>query len=261
MIRDIKLLDYLPPFVQDYREIKEIMTTENPEFQLAADESERILNNQFILTSDEQGIVRFEKLLKLYPSPDDTLRSRISRVMARWNDVVPYTYRALVEKLIFLSDGVTFTINSEFNEYRMEIITHLELPGQVDELQNLLSYMIPMNLELTSKNEIYCDSEGEGKIAAGFVSFNMFELSDAYNASFDILGESKLAANLSSVNITELSDAYEEDFTVQGDSKMGGGIVGTTSVLITESSNEEFTITGEAKTGSNASVSSINGIN
>ncbi|MFC4355298.1 putative phage tail protein [Chryseomicrobium palamuruense] len=261
MLRDIRLLDYLPPYVQDYREIREIMNTENPEFQLVADESERILNNQFILTSDEVGIVRFERLLKIFPSPDDTLKSRISRVMARWNDVVPYTYKALIEKLIFLSDGMNFTINAEFNEYRMEIITHLELPGQVDELQNLLGYMIPVNLELTSSNEIYCDSEGEGKIAAGFVSFNMFELSDAYNADFNISGESKLAASLSSVNVTELSDAYQEEVTIQGDSKLGGGIVGTASVLITDNFNEEITTTGESTVGSNASITSINGIN
>jgi uncharacterized protein with gpF-like domain len=115
MIRDVNLIEHLPLFIQQFREIRHIMEAENPEFQLVIDESEKIKNNQFIESSDLSGISKFEKLLNILPSPDDTLESRISRIMIRWNEVVPYTYKALVQKLVQLCDGLNFTINRNFN--------------------------------------------------------------------------------------------------------------------------------------------------
>ena len=50
MIRDVNLIGYLPPFIQEYMEIRKIMQAENPEFQFVEDESEIIKNNQFIQT-------------------------------------------------------------------------------------------------------------------------------------------------------------------------------------------------------------------
>lgn len=233
MIRDVNLIEHLPLFIQQFREIKSIMDAENPEFQLVIDESEKIKNNQFIETSDLLGIAKFEKLLNIIPLADDTLESRISRIMTRWNDVVPYTFKALVQKLVQLCDGLNFTINRNFNEYKMEIITHLELSGQVDELQYLLGYMIPVNIELTSKNDIYCDSYGQQNIGMGMAFCQIFEL----------------------------SDAFKSDFNVQGSSIIGGGIIGSAQVTLSDNFNETVMINGVGKTGSNASITEITGIN
>lgn len=232
MIRDVNLIEHLPLFIQEYREIRQVMNAENPEFQLATDESETIKNNQFIETSDLIGISKFEKLLKINPSSDDTLQSRISRVMTRWNDVVPYTFKAFYKKLIGLCDGLNFTINDNFHEYKMEIITHLELSGQVDDLQYLLGFMIPGNLEITSNNEIYCDSFGYGNIAAGMAFCELFDLSDGFNS----------------------------EFNVQGSSIIGGGYIGTVEVSISDNFNEMFAINGVDKMGSGVSYTSTIGI-
>lgn len=233
MIRDVNLVSYLPPVLQKVREYQAITNAENPEFQLVIDESEKIKNNQFIETSDLVGISKFEKLLNIVPLADDTLESRISRIMTRWNDVVPYTYKALVQKLVQLCDGLNFTINRNFNEYKMEIITHLELSGQVDELQYLLGYMIPVNIELTSKNDIFCDSYGQQNIGMGMAFCQIFEL----------------------------SDAFKTDFNVQGSSIIGGGIIGSAEVTLSDNFNETVMINGVGKTGSGVSYSSITGIN
>ena len=48
MIREVNLLSFLPEFVQEYREIKHIMNSEQPEIQKLEDETEIIKNNQFI---------------------------------------------------------------------------------------------------------------------------------------------------------------------------------------------------------------------
>lgn len=261
MIRDVNLIGHLPPYEQNYREIREIMKAENPEFQLIVDESEIIKNNQFIETSNLVGIARFEKLLKIIPSADDTLESRISRVLIRWNDVIPYTYRAFLQKLMVLCDGPNFTINNNFNEYKMEIITHLEMSGQVDELQNLLGYIIPSNIEITSKNEIYCNSNNEFHLAAGMATCRIVELSDAYKESFDIQGNSNMGSGIVFAGSFETSDAYQEEYNVQGNSIVGGAHVGTVQVSISDNFNENVTINGTGNMASNVSHTSITGIN
>lgn len=42
MIREVNLLSFLPEFVQEYREIKHIMNSEQPEIQKLEDETEII---------------------------------------------------------------------------------------------------------------------------------------------------------------------------------------------------------------------------
>lgn len=154
MIRNIDLISYLPQFIEDYREIKHITDAENPEFQILSDKTEVIKDNQFIITSNEIGISKFEKLLNIVPNIDDTLEARISRVIIRWNDNIPYTYRGLIERLNSLCGEGNYIILPNFNEYEIKIITSLKLSGQVDELDFMIDYMIPANLIVTLKNEL-----------------------------------------------------------------------------------------------------------
>lgn len=154
MIREVNLLSFLPEFVQEYREIKHIMNSEQPEIQKLEDETEIIKNNQFILSCDIDGIVRFENLLGITPKPDDTLDARKSRVITRWNDSIPYTYKGLKEKLNVMCGEGNYLLIPSFNEYGLEIVVSLPLSGQADELDYMLSYMIPANIVVTSRNNM-----------------------------------------------------------------------------------------------------------
>ena len=89
MIRDVDFVDYyLPPFMQKYKEPVAAMKAEEPEFQIVWKAVDRILYNHFISTADEYGISRFEKMLGIYPSSEDTLESRRSRVQSKWFNTV-----------------------------------------------------------------------------------------------------------------------------------------------------------------------------
>lgn len=98
----VDLVSYLPPFMADFKEITVTLKAENPEFVLVWVAAEQVLQNEFIETADEYGISRFEKILNILPSKEDTLESRRSRVQARWFNTVPYTMKALISKLIAL---------------------------------------------------------------------------------------------------------------------------------------------------------------
>ena len=127
MTRDVSLLAYLPPFMQDFTEIAATLNAEDPEFVIMWDSADRVLKNQFIATADEYGISRFEKILKILPSKEDTLESRRSRVQNRWFNDMPYTMRTLIQRLITLCADHGFTLTKYFTDaYTLEIHTDLE---------------------------------------------------------------------------------------------------------------------------------------
>ena len=59
MIREVDLVSYLPPYLQEYnQETVAALEAENPEFRLIWEASDRVLYNEFIATADEYGISR-----------------------------------------------------------------------------------------------------------------------------------------------------------------------------------------------------------
>lgn len=230
MIRDVELLKHLPLFIQEYREIRTIMNAENPEFQIAEDETEIIFNNQFIQSCNLKGIAKFESLMGIVPEPDDTLASRISRVLTRWNDTVPYTFIVLCQRLDTLCGEGNYEIERDINNYTMDITTHLELVGQTDELEYMLGYMIPANIAMTIRNEMY---------------FNMTD------------GTAKLASGITFCNIIEITDSFQENMEIESDSNIAGAVVNTASIEITDNFNENFEIDGDDYIGSNLSLTEI----
>lgn len=219
MIREVDLLGHLPPFLQSYREIREIMTTEQELVQKMEDETELIKNNQFIITCDTVGIAMFERLLGIVASKEDNLESRISRVLIRWNDVTPYTYKVLLQKLSVLCRGNNFTVLPNFNEYELEILTHLELYGQVDELKRLITEMIPANLVVTSKNELAYITSGSLFIASGITVCDTFIITDSLNANFTIIGKKNYGATLGLVEVVSVDTFEKEVATSQQEGK------------------------------------------
>ena len=188
MLRQVDLISYLPQFVQEYREIKQVMIGETPEIQVLEDETEIIKNNQFILSCDLVGIKRFEQLLSITPNADDTLDSRISRVLTRWNDSIPYTYRGLIDKLNIMCGEGNYTLLPNFNDYELELVVSLSLSGQVEELDYMLSYMIPANIKVISNNILHHDSDGKVFLGGTTVQTSYFNITSKMNKEHVVTG-------------------------------------------------------------------------
>ena len=216
IIKDVNLIAYLPPFIQEYREMQHIMSAENPEFVLVAEETQRIKDNQYIITCDAEGIAWFEKILKITPTAEDTLESRISRVLIRWNDVVPYTFKVFLQKLQTLC-GEDFDLNENWNNYLLEITTHLDLYGQVDELENILGYMMPANIEVVANNVLEYAMSGKAFIAAGLAFCNMFNLTDSYQVNWIFNADAGAAASGSGTCEIMLTDSFQGEISSESE--------------------------------------------
>ncbi len=155
MIREVKLASYLPPYMQEYQDPTKALSAEDPEFTMVWRAAEQAFYNRFILTADEYGIARYEKMLGIFPEEEDTLGSRRKRVQSRWYDTVSYTYKILLQKLSVLCGDKDFTLTHNFSEgYTLYLKTGLELYGQVDELEKMLDGILPCNLVTETVNDI-----------------------------------------------------------------------------------------------------------
>ncbi|MCH5205644.1 MAG: DUF2313 domain-containing protein [Oscillospiraceae bacterium] len=187
-MNDRNLVEYLPPFLAEYKEINAALTAENPEFKISWDAAEQTLKNEFISTADEYGIKRFEKLLKIFPSADDTLESRRSRVLSRWFAEIPYTERVLISKLISLCGESNFTLKTDYERYTLEIETSLNLFGQVEELQFMLDELVPANMVTVSRNVLERTAEGTVFVGAGTVVSSYVFIETTINSNYTLNG-------------------------------------------------------------------------
>lgn len=169
MLRTIRLIKYLPLFVQEYEEFQKIMAAENPEFQLLADSSEDVKNDGFITTAGVNGVARFEEMLGITPNDYDTLEARRRRILARWNNQLPYTWRVLLEKLDALCGAGNYT--ATLTGYVLTLVTNLSLSSQIDELDRLLDTILPANIETNTTNELATSIDFHG-YAAGYMSID-----------------------------------------------------------------------------------------
>lgn len=162
MIKEVDLASYLPPFIAELKEIRTALDAENPEFALVWKAADQTLKNEFIATADEYGIARFEKILNILPSTEDTLESRRSRCQSKWFDRIPYTLRILLQKLMALCGDMNFTITNNFTGgYTLMLDTNLELYGQVEELEHIIDEVVPCNIVVFTTNNIHCATDGQ----------------------------------------------------------------------------------------------------
>ncbi|MGI5912646.1 MAG: putative phage tail protein [Syntrophomonadaceae bacterium] len=145
----MSIKDLWPPIMQELREFQKIAEIEDDFFEKLGQEIQNIVDDQFIQTATEKGIARREKMLKVAPFADDTLETRRFRVQGLWIDKLPYTYRALLERLDSLCgpDGYVIELNS--GEYGLNIKIELTRKRMFDEIVKISRQMVPANIVIT----------------------------------------------------------------------------------------------------------------
>lgn len=205
MIREVDLTSYLPPFMAEYEEITAALEAENPEFMLVWNAADRVLRNEFIETADEYGLTRFEKILGILPSTEDTLESRRARVQARWFNRIPYTLQALCKKLAALCGDSDFIVTGDYPHYRIEIQTGLELFGQVEELGRIIDSMLPCNMVVASENRVLCDVKSPLLAAGGVCALERFFITNDFKEQCIVKGKNAVGSGMVMSEVIEIN--------------------------------------------------------
>lgn len=154
-MRKVDLWYYLPPFLKEFLELREILGAEEPEFQELVKQYDDVLKDNFIITATERGIARFESTLGIRPDASASLETRRSAVLTKWWDATPYTLRTLKNRIALIQGNSNIQISfDKDNPYCIQIVTRLETAGQVDDLAYIIQTMLPANLEVDSANRL-----------------------------------------------------------------------------------------------------------
>lgn len=145
LCREIDLMNHVPFFMKEVKEFQNIVKAENPEFDLLQDVSIDIMNNQFIQDSTEYGVERWEKLLSITPSKNETLDERKRMILTLINNTTPYTVRNL-KKMLYNICEEDLIVHYENETFTLTIRFFSDLHGKLEQIQSLLNEIVPANL-------------------------------------------------------------------------------------------------------------------
>lgn len=145
---DRRLIDYLPEYLREYKEERAIQEALQPEVGQIRELSGEMLQEAFILTEGSCGAGRWEKILKIHPKDTDSLQTRNLRILARINEVLPYTMTTLRRFLDSVLGAGMYDIHLEAEKYLLDIQIFLEHLGKVKEIRDYIEQITPVNLIL-----------------------------------------------------------------------------------------------------------------
>lgn len=151
MSKEVVLSSYWLPLLRELHEFKEIAKAEEPEIIALLMAVDKTLANMYIQTADEDGVARFENLLSIYPSKEDSLDTRRFRVQTKWNDQLPYTERELRNRLTALCGEDGYVLAISYNEYTVDVAVALTNKEALPLVQELLAQIVPCNMAVTAR--------------------------------------------------------------------------------------------------------------
>lgn len=141
-----RLIDYLPPFIQRFKEMLRIMETEQNEFELTWQNAENALADQFVMTATINGVKRWEKIYEIIPKDTDTLEERRFVILSKMNEQPPYTMAALENVLTALCGEDGYTLFMNYNEYEMTVKLAVDNEKNFEAVVELLDKILPANI-------------------------------------------------------------------------------------------------------------------
>ncbi len=143
-----KVESYFPDLLKEVREFQKIAEAENPELLFLWDELGAVMDNQFIDTASKIGVARREKMIKISPKASDTLEERKFRLLARYNENIPYTLRALQGQLSILCGENGYRLEINYGAFSLKAKLELTNKKNVEAVGEMLERIVPANMLL-----------------------------------------------------------------------------------------------------------------
>lgn len=143
----MKLNDYMPPYLSNIREFKQIFSTEDIELENLLLEVNKIPNEIIVKTAESYGLERYEKIYGI-KNIAETLEARRVAILLKINSNVPYTYNWLIKTLNEAIGKENYKIETDFKNYKMLIHFRLEYTEAAEMLNQNLIKQIPANIKM-----------------------------------------------------------------------------------------------------------------
>lgn len=139
-------LAHLPHVYRKIKEFRELANTYDKENELIARRVQETFDNFFILSLNEYGCSRWEKILKIKVNDSYTLEDRRFNILTKLIGLRPYTKKKLKYLLDALVGEGNYTSNIDNREKILEVNLGLAAKNQMRALEELLDNILPANM-------------------------------------------------------------------------------------------------------------------
>ncbi len=142
----MNLMGYLPDYLKEFRELREVLKTEETELLGLIERHGHSVDDRFAVSCGEYGISRFEKMLGISPFADDTLESRRFCVLSKWNTAAIYNYAYLEQQLRMLCGEDGFRMHLDFGTQTLGIKVMLDSKNMLEAIKEMVAVVVPCNI-------------------------------------------------------------------------------------------------------------------
>lgn len=138
---------HLPEGIAELKEFQTLGRIEGAVLEEEAAAKEEMVRNQWIVTADRTGLLRYAAMMGLEGRGKETETLR-GEVLFRWNFRSPYPFFYLLDWLDGFCGADGYTAELFREEYRLEIWLELRNKGEQGFLEEYLRRVIPANIVL-----------------------------------------------------------------------------------------------------------------
>lgn len=139
------ILQYLPEYLQEIREYKEICSTEDIELEQLENKIEEVIKEVNVQTASDYGLSRYEKIFNIVNTTTD-IDERRFKVRSKLINQLPFNMKWLENKLKNLVGDGNYKITLDAEKYTITVqISHI-FPDIVDVMTNDLREQLSANL-------------------------------------------------------------------------------------------------------------------
>lgn len=142
---DRQLIEYIPEFMRQFREIKLICQKEQEQIEKLWGEIEKIWKNQFIQSANERTIRKWEQMLNIKVGNTWNLEERRNKVLSIVSEQRPFTDESvgLMLKAIF-GEG---NYSTEYTKpFKLLVSVSFDNKREIVNVEEMLDRILPANL-------------------------------------------------------------------------------------------------------------------
>lgn len=141
------LNSFVPSVYDSIVEMHDIINAEEMEMDIARRELSAAFANTFVLTSNESGVIMFEKMLNIIANVQtEDLEFRRQRVLNRLSMSPPFTFRFMEQKLDEIIGVGAWAAYVDFENYTLYVESSAENQNWYSEMEFTINRLKPCNL-------------------------------------------------------------------------------------------------------------------
>ena len=143
---DRKLIDYLPPIMQEYEEIQKICNADQLIKDRLWNDIDLTYKDLHLDTQSPHMASMWEKTLNITPLATDSLETRTSRIKAKIQESLPYTYRTLKRLLDSVLSGTEYRLDIDYDNFILSVKARDEGNALLSEVESLIDGIVPAHI-------------------------------------------------------------------------------------------------------------------